>query len=280
MAAPPPTKDWSASQYLKFTTLRTRPVHDLLSQVVPHIASTTPCIYDLGCGPANSTEVVAAAFPSAKITGMDSSPDMLAKARATLPSTEFVLGDLATYEVGEEADLVFSNAVFHWLRSSSRIPTLVRLLEGMKSGGVVAIQLPDNYEEPSHVAMRDTAAMKGVAWSKYFEHAEPGNKMHDDRPDLDPVEKAGAWYDALVTHASDVNVWRTQYSHVLKDVGAIVEWVKGTGLQPFLNRIGNEEAKKAYLAEYERRLSDLYPKMGDGKVLLVYPRLFVVAVRK
>jgi trans-aconitate 2-methyltransferase len=280
MSTPTPAKDWSASQYLKFNTLRTRPVHDLLSQVLPHVSSPTPRIYDLGCGPANSTEVVAAAFPSAKITGMDSSPDMLSKARATLPSAEFVLGDLATFKVEEEPDLLFSNAVFHWLRKEERIPTLVRLFEDMKVGGVVAIQLPDNYDEPSHAAMRDTASMSSAPWSKYFEHAKPGNSTHDARPDLDPVEAATTWYNALIPHAADVNVWRTQYSHVLKDAGAIVEWVKGTGLQPFLNLIEDGEAKKAYLAEYERRLSELYPKMVDGKVLLVYPRLFVVAVRK
>jgi trans-aconitate 2-methyltransferase len=281
MATSPPTKDWSASQYLKFNTLRTRPVHDLLSQVLPHITSSTPRIYDLGCGPANSTEVVAAALPGAKITGMDSSPDMLAKARTTLPSVEFVLGDLSTFEPSQPPDLLFSNAVFHWLRSTERIPTLVRLFKTVQPGGVIAIQLPDNYDEPSHAAMRDTARMQGTEWSKYFERAEPGNKMHKQRPDLDPVESAGAWYDALITHASNVNVWRTQYSHVLKDAAAIVEWVKGTGLQPFLNTMGDDgEARAAFLKEYERRLERVYQRTKDGNVLLVYPRLFVVAVRK
>jgi trans-aconitate 2-methyltransferase len=274
------TKDWSATQYLKFNTLRTRPVYDLVSQVIPHITSPTPQIYDLGCGPANSTEVLHSAFSKAKITGMDSSPDMLTKARATLPSAEFIQGDLATFEPTERADLLFSNAVFHWLRTPTRIPTLLRLFQTLQPGGVLAIQAPDNYNEPSHKAMRDTATMLSAPWSQYFEQAQVGNLQHDQRPDLDPMESTATYYDALIPHATDVNIWRTNYHHVLADAGAIVEWVKGTGLQPFLNMIGDEDAKKAYLAEYEKKLRGSYPKMSDGKVLLVYPRLFVVAVRK
>jgi trans-aconitate 2-methyltransferase len=77
-----------------------------------------------------------------------------------------------------------------------------------------------------------------------------------------------------------VNIWRTTYQHVLKDAGAIVEWVKGTGLQPYLHRITSSSAKEAFLSEYEKKLKDAYPELSDGSVLLAYPRLFVVAVRK
>ena len=235
----------------------------------------------LGCGPGNSTQVLQDAFPSAHITGMDSSPAMLQKARATLPSVDFVRGDLSTYAPNEQADLLFSNAVFHWLRSPHRLPTLVRLFSSLKQGGVVAIQVPDNYHESSHTLMRTVASLPSTPWSQYFASTSIGNLTDPTRPDLDPIEPPAEFYNALIPHAASVNIWRTTYHHVLNDAGAIVEWVKGTGLQPYLNRMGDDDdAKKGFLKEYERKLGEVYGELGDGKVLLGYPRLFVVAVRK
>jgi trans-aconitate 2-methyltransferase len=274
-------KDWSANQYLKFNSQRTRPVHDLIAQIKPHITVPNPRIYDLGCGPANSTSALATTFPDAKITGMDSSPDMLEKARATLPSAEFVHGNLFTFAPRDTPDLLFSNAVFHWLRSSTRIPTLVRLFQTLKPGGVLAIQVPDNYFEPSHAAMRDVALMPGQPWSEIFsKDAHPGRLDAPNRPDLDRIESPQEFYDALLPHAADVDIWRTKYNHVLDDAEKIVQWVKGTGLQPFMNLIEDEEAKKAYLKAYEERLAEKYKKLADGRVMLGYPRLFIVAIRK
>jgi trans-aconitate 2-methyltransferase len=278
----PPKKDWSATQYLKFNNERTRPVYDLVSQIQPHVTTPSPRIYDLGCGPGNSTKVLLDAFPSARITGMDSSADMLEKANTEFSNSDavdFVTGDLATFKVDDGADIVFSNAVFHWLRSQERIPTLTRFFASLKKGSVLAIQVPDNYHEPSHRLMRDTASQPSKPWSSSFSGTKIGVVSDTTRPDLDPIEPPSAFYNALVEHASLVNVWRTKYMHVLKDAGAIVEWVKGTGLQPYLNRIEGEEAKRAFLEEYDMGLKEEYPELVDGKVLLGYPRLFVVAVR-
>lgn len=282
MSSEPPKKDWSAAQYLKFNNERTRAVYDLVSQITPHITNSSPRIYDLGCGPGNSTKVLLDAFPTSTITGMDSSPDMLSKASTLLPDVEFVKGELGTFapKEGEKVDLLFSNAVFHWLRSPTRIPTLTRLFEALSPGGVIAIQVPDNYHERSHALMREVATTPGSPWSSYFADAEVGNLGNAERPDLDPIETPNAFYNALVPHAASVNLWRTNYQHVLKDAGAIVEWVKGTGLQPYLQRMGDEGAKKEFLGEYEKRLAREYGVLEDNKVLLGYPRLFIVAVRK
>jgi trans-aconitate 2-methyltransferase len=211
---------------------------------------------------------------------MDSSSDMLRKARSNLPNIDFVQGDLETFTPDAAPDLLFSNAVVHWLRSSTRIPTLLRLFQTLNPSGVIAIQIPDNYHEPSHSAMRDTASLPSKPWSQYFAHANVGNLQNPDRPDLDPIESSAEFYNALIPHAAHVDIWRTTYSHVLDDAPAIVEWVKGTGLQPFLNLIEDEEAKKGYLREYEGMVRDKYPELGDGKVFLRYPRFFVVAVKK
>ncbi|KAF2831696.1 S-adenosyl-L-methionine-dependent methyltransferase [Ophiobolus disseminans] len=280
MAAQPEKKDWSATQYLKFGNERTRAVHDLLAQVTPHISSPNPRIYDLGCGPGNSTQALLSAFPSARITGMDSSPDMLSKARATLPDVEFVSSDLSTYKPDQAADLLFSNAVFHWLRTDNRIPTLSKLFKNLQPGAVLAIQVPDNYHFPSHTLMRTTACLTNKPWSKYFSSSHIGDTSDSSRPDLDPIEPPSSFYNALSPHASLVNVWRTEYQHVLSDHGAIVEWVRATGLQPYLNCIEDEGAREAFLTEYEERLKGEYERLGDGRVMLGYPRLFVVAVRK
>lgn len=280
MAAPDEQKqDWSASQYLKFSNERTRAVYDLVGQVQLQVRAPSPRIFDLGCGPGNSTGVLRSAFPDAHITGMDSSPDMLNKARSSHPDVEFVPGDLATF-APEGAHVLFSNAVFHWLRTPSRIPTLIRLFESLAPGGVVGIQVPDNYTEASHSLMRTVASLPSQPWSTYFASTRIGDLSDTTRPDLDPIEPPSAYYNALIPHAASVNIWRTNYQHVLADAGAIVEWVKGTGLQPYLNRIEGEEAKKAFLAEYQAKLKEAYPELVDGKVILGYPRLFVVAVRK
>lgn len=264
--------DWSASQYLKFGSERTRPVRDLVAQIPLPKAHR---IVDVGCGPGNSTAVLAARFPDAKISGMDSSQDMLSKAREALPGVEFVEGDLRSYEPEPGADLIFANAVFHWLRTEDRIPTITRLLATQKPGGILAFQVPDNYEEPSHRAMRETALLDGP-WFQYFQ-ALPA----DQRPDFDPVETAADYYNALVPLCERVDIWHTMYQHPLASPGEIVEWVKGSGLQPFLNALPPDHGvREAYLAAYERRIAELYPPLADGKVLLRYPRLFVVATRK
>ncbi|KAF1925296.1 trans-aconitate 2-methyltransferase [Didymella exigua CBS 183.55] len=282
MATAASKKDWNAALYLKFGNERTRPVYDTVNQITQYITTPNPRIYDLGCGPGNSTKVLLDTFPGAKISGMDSSPDMISKAHAALPDVQFELGDLASFKPqdGEEVDLLFSNAVFHWLRSPTRIDTLTRLFKALKKGGVLAIQVPDNYEELSHSLMRDVAKQEDKPWAKYFEDAQIGRLADKSRPDLDPIEPPHEFYNALAPHADKVEIWRTKYGHVLEDAHAIAEWVKGTGLQPYLQRMDDENIKQEYLKAYEEKLKEAYPQLVDGKVLLGYPRLFVLAVRK
>lgn len=276
-ASPSPAQaapDWSAAQYLKFGSERTRAVRDLVANIP---LQSPRRIIDLGCGPGNSTAVLAARYPGAELSGVDSSPDMLARARAALPGVEFARADLHTYRppAGADApDLLFSNAVFHWLRRGDRLPAVLGLLRAQEAGGVFALQVPDNHGEPSHRAMREVAQLEGP-WREYF-RALPA----DRRPDLDPVETPAEWYDALAPLCAKVDVWHVIYQHVMDSPQGIVEWVKGTGLMPFLNVLPSQEVKDAYLKAYEDRLGEVYPKLADGKVMLRYPRLFVVATRK
>ena len=256
------TKDWSAAQYLKFDKERTRPSHDLLAQV----PLTSPGrVIDLGCGPGNSTAVVAAQYPDAGIEGIDTSPDMLDKARKALPRAKFAQGDLATFAPDEPVDLMFSNAVFHWLSFEDRIPTIKRLLQHLRPGGVFAMQVPDNHLEPSHTAMR--AVAEDGPWAELLAQKKPA---------LGPFQTVQELYDELVPLSSSLDIWHTIYQHPVNGHEGVVEWVKGTGLRPFLDPLGAED-RELFLSKYLAKLKELYPVSADGKVLLRYPRLFLVA---
>ncbi|MCD2180895.1 trans-aconitate 2-methyltransferase [Rhizobium sp. GN54] len=253
---------WSAAQYLQFEDERTRPARDLLSQV-PDLPAGT--VYDLGCGPGNSTELLLARFPGHAVTGIDSDADMLAAARRPLPQLAFDFGDLSGWTPPAPAALLYANAVFQWV--PEHLAVLSRLMDHLVPGGVLAVQMPDNRTEPSHVAM-DTVAEDG-RFARYFA------TDHPRRPTLPPPL---AYYDALSAKAARVDIWHTIYNHPMRDAAAIVEWVKGTGIRPYLAKLPAEE-QDGYLEAYRQRIEQDYPRAADGRVLLRFPRLFLVAVR-
>lgn len=263
-------KDWSADQYLKFEEERTRPVRDLLGQVP---VTSPQRVVDLGCGPGNSTSVLLARWPDAHISGMDSSPDMVQKARKTLPQLDFEIDDLTSWTPPraetEPVDVFFSNAVLQWIPHDQRLPLISRFLEMQQSGGVFAFQVPDNYLEPSHAMMRETAG-DGGPWTSV---------LKDRQPALAQFQSTQEIYDHLIPLCQSINIWHTHYYHILDSHEAVVEWVKGTGLRPFIDPL-DEEQRKGFVESYLERLKAVYPVSKDGKVILKYPRLFVVAVKK
>ena len=253
---------WSSAQSLKFEDERTRPARDLLAQVPLESAARA---YDLGCGPANSTELIVARFGADNVTGVDSDPNMLAAARSRLKGTRFIEADLATWQPPEPADLLYANAVFQWV--PDHLGALARLMEGLRSGGVLAVQMPDNLQEPSHVAMEE--ATQDGPWREKFKTKNPKR---------DPLPSPSAYYDRLVPKSNRVDVWHTIYNHPMANTDAVVEWMKGTGLRPYLDTAGADHAE-AFTDAYRARIAKLYTPMADGRVLFRFPRLFVVAVR-
>jgi len=255
-------EDWSARQYLKFEDERTRPPRDLLAQVPlqrPRLA------VDLGCGPGNSTELIVERFPQSEVIGLDSSPDMLRKARERLPQCDFVEADIASWTPDRAADLIFANAVMQWLPDHPAI--LRRLLAALPQGGVLAVQMPDNTREPALKFQQEVG--ESGPWK---DHPEIQAAARDDLP---PPE---AYYDLLKPVASHIDIWHSVYNHVMASPAAIVEWFKGSSLQPFLSPLGAAERDK-FLAAYTEKIAGAYKPRVDGKVLLRFPRLFIVAVR-
>jgi trans-aconitate 2-methyltransferase len=253
---------WSAEQYLKFEDERTRPALDLLAQVP---LATNGAVYDLGCGPGNSTELLVERFAGATVIGLDSDDTMLATAKKRLPGHEFRKADLAGWVPPQPAALLYANAVFQWV--PDHLSVLERLMDHLAPGGVLAVQMPDNLTEPSHALMEETG--QDGAWAPTF----AGGKIRRA-----PLPEPGAYFDRLGPKASRVDVWRTHYHHPLKDAAAIVDWVKSTGLRPYLEAAGPDHAPN-FAAAYLARLEKAYPAMADGRVLLRFPRLFVVAVK-
>jgi trans-aconitate 2-methyltransferase len=254
---------WSSTQYLKFEDERTRPARDLLAQVpLEHVARA----YDLGCGPGNSTELLVARFGAGPVIGLDGDPNMLAAARSRLKGTTFIEADLATWQPPEPADLLYANAVFQWV--PDHLGVLARLMDGLKPGGVLAVQMPDNLQEPSHLAMEE-AARQGP-WQARFAKRNPKR---------DTLPAPAAYFERLAPKSSRVDVWHTIYNHPMENADAVVEWMKGTGLRPYLDAAGAEHAD-AFTEAYRERIAALYRPMVDGRVLFRFPRLFVVAVRE
>lgn len=253
---------WDATLYLKYEDERTRPARDLLARV-PIVEASL--IFDLGCGPGNSTKLLAARFPNAKIIGIDSSAEMLQRARHTLPDVSFQMADLATWRPERPADLIFAIAVFQWV--PDHLAVLRALIEALPSGGVLAVQVPDNLAEPVQVLIRETA--EEGPWAKKLIRAEATRE---------PIPVPAVYYELLRPLCRHIDIWHTIYHHVLVDAPAIVEWMMGTGLRPYLALLDESECQ-AFLTAYTERISAAYPARADGRVLLPFPRLFLVAVR-
>jgi trans-aconitate 2-methyltransferase len=251
--------DWSARQYTKFEDERSRPARDLIARIPnPDVRTAV----DLGCGPGNSTEALLARYPGARVTGVDTSPDMLETAAARLPHVAFERADIAAWSGAARYDVLLANASLQWVPDHAGL--FPRLIDRLKPGGSLAVQMPDNLDEPSHRLMREVAA--AGPWRALL--ADAGAARAERHP--------AGWYHAMLRDRAAVDIWRTTYFHALAGPDAIVEWLKGTGLRPYLAPLDEAQAS-AFLAAYRAAVAAAYPALADGTVLLPFPRLFIVA---
>ncbi|HEX7007303.1 MAG TPA: trans-aconitate 2-methyltransferase [Alphaproteobacteria bacterium] len=252
--------EWSPSQYLKFADERTRPAADLLARVP---LAAPAAIVDLGCGPGNSTELLARRWPDARLIGVDSSAAMLAQAASDHPEWIWEQADIAVWSPAAPVDLIFANAALHWVPDHGTL--LPRLFGHVASGGALAVQMPRNFDAPSHALMRRVA--DAPRWRRRLAGVVGR-----------PVAEPAAYYDLLAPLARRLDLWESEYMHVLDGVDAILEWVRGTGLRPYLDPLDPAE-REAFTDRYLAALADAYPRAADGKVLFPFKRLFLVAMR-
>jgi len=256
---------WDPTQYSQFEAERTQPVIDLLSHI-PQVPAGP--VIDLGCGPGNSTELLARLCESNPVQGIDSSEEMVERARARVPEAHFEVAriqDWAERESGGEGfGVVLSNAALHWLPDHDAL--FPRLLACLRENGVLAVQMPRNFDAPSHTCAHAVARLE--AWrSRLAElHTAP------------PVGEPAYYHDLLAPRAQTVSIWETIYVHCFEDAEAIVQWTLGTALRPYLDRLEASE-HKSFLDAYRAEIQRAYPKRASGLVLMPFRRLFLVAVR-
>ncbi|QNP49418.1 trans-aconitate 2-methyltransferase [Diaphorobacter aerolatus] len=259
-------QDWNPQLYSRYEDERTRPARELLARVP---LSNPSHVVDLGCGPGNSTELLVARFPNARVTGVDNSKAMLESAAKRLPGVDFVAADIKDWVPGSATDpapdLIYANAALQWVGEHETL--IPRLFNALAPGGVLAVQMPDNRAEPTHRNMRELAAE-----SPYRQVIGDVSRL---RTDLLGIQQ---YYDLLAREAAQVDVWHTVYQHPLESAAAIVEWVRSTGLKPFVDPL-SDVLRAEFLASYEERIDTEYPVRSDGKRLLAFPRMFIVAQR-
>jgi trans-aconitate 2-methyltransferase len=205
-------------------------------------------------------------FPEAAVIGIDSSADMIEAARKRLPCIDFEMADIEALPNPGPFDVILANAALQWVPDHEAL--LPRLIGKLASGGSLAVQIPDNLEEPAHLLMREIAA--DGPWADKVSEASSARAAR---------RSADWYYDVLHRHASVIDIWRTTYHHLLAGgAAAVVEWFKGTGLRPFIDPL-DESERSTFLARYERAIARAYMALPDGAVLLPFPRLFFVATR-
>ena len=247
---------WNPDHYLQFRSERGQPCLDLIARIPGEMAT----IADLGCGPGNSTAMLLARWPEARVIGIDNSKEMLEKAAASDASVEWLEGDVSSWRPQAKIDLIFSNATFQWVKGQRRI-----LPELLTSCRVFAMQIPFHVQSPAH------RAMGWLCEDPRFD------KWLTPKPEPFEILTPGGYYDLLEGPGRRLEIWQATYFHRLATAEGIVEFLGATGLRPFLDRLPEEERQR-FREAFGESVAELYPPQADGKVLFPFPRLFVVSV--
>ncbi len=250
---------WDPDRYLTYADERGRAFVDLLARVD---ATAPQHVVDLGCGPGNLTALLAARWPGAEVRGVDSSPEMVARARESHPELGFEVGDLRDWRPESPVDVLVSNATLQWV--TGHLDLLPALLEAVRPGGRLAFQVPGNFDEPSHTIRAELAAAAPYA-------------AHTSGVAVPSSHDPGTYLDVLAGLGCEVDAWETTYLHVLRGEDPVFTWVSGTGARPTLQALPGD-LRAGFEREYRARLRAAYPER-EGRVVLPFRRIFVVATR-
>jgi len=253
---------WDAELYLKFSSERTRPSVDLAARVaIPDPGR----IIDLGCGPGNSTTVLGQRWPKAHITGLDNSSDMIAAASRSYPQYEWIVGDISAWSAGIAFDVVFSNAALQWV--PGHVSLIPHLFAQVAPGGALAVQIPSHFNSCLHQEILETA--DDPSWRHLMRPAL--NAMTKEPPSL--------YYNLLRPLAEQLDMWETEYYHVVDSPQSIIEWFRGTSLRPYLAALEDEAQRQRFEEMLLERYTRAYLPQNDGRILFLFRRLFIIAYR-
>lgn len=249
---------WNPEVYLAFADQRGRPFYDLLARVG---APAPRRVVDLGCGPGNLTATLAQRWPDAVIEAWDSSPDMVAAARGR--GLDARVGDVREWVPAPDTDVVVSNATLHWVPDHGAL--MVRWARQLRAGSWIAVQVPGNFDAPSHRSVRELVSRH--RWAELL-----GDSIFDARPVEDPIGYAALLADA----GCAVDAWETTYLHEFSGENPVLDWISGTALRPVRNRLGDAEWEE-FRAALTPLLNAAYPRRPDGRTFFPFRRIFVVA---
>ncbi|WP_300685677.1 methyltransferase domain-containing protein [Acutalibacter sp. 1XD8-36] len=253
--------DWNARQYLKFKNDRTQPAIDLVARLNCDAPAKA---LDVGCGPGNSTAVLKARFPKARVIGADFSENMVETAKKDNPELEFIRCDISADidSLPHDFDIVFSNACLQWVPDHPSL--LPRLMSLLKPGGFLAVQIPMNYQEPIHRIIESTISYS--PWTELIPYMRLFHTLSQEQ-----------YFDILSDISTDFTIWQTTYLHRLPSHQAIMEWYSSTGLRPYLDAAVTKEARGDFYQEVFRQVRDEYPVQKNGEVIFRFPRFFFIA---
>lgn len=253
---------WNPETYLKYSGIRFRPALDLIEHVPLERCES---IFDLGCGTGHLAQILQERWPAARVSGVDSSPEMLSHARSEFPKLDFVQADVRSWRADTSPDLLFSNATFQWVPGHEQL--FPSLLAQARPGGVLAIQMPRHIDDPSHLLMLETAL--DPRWRSRLE-------LHTHRLVVHTPEDYWRW---LSPHSSRVDIWETIYQHELDGENPVVEFFRGSQLRPYVQALPEAEAKE-FVDAYAKKAARAYPQQANGKTLFSMRRIFIIAERR
>jgi trans-aconitate 2-methyltransferase len=255
---------WDPGVYRRFGTERARPFEDLLARVG---AARPRSVVDLGCGPGELTATLADRWPAARVNGIDSSPEMIERARRLGSRVGFAVGDVREFSPGPDVDVLVGNAVLQWVPGHARL--LTDWARALPSGAWLAVQVPGNFDAPSHRELRAVAAEPGFA-------GDVGHLMRDA-----PVDDPTGYAVLLTAAGCTVDAWETTYVHQLPEDPdhpadhPVLRWMEGTALRPVRAAL-DDDRWQAFRVHLQDRLKQAYP-VRDGLVFFPFRRIFVVA---
>jgi trans-aconitate 2-methyltransferase len=251
---------WDPAQYSRFAAERDRPFFDLTSRID---AIAPRHVVDIGCGQGHLTARLAQRWPQASVEGFDSSPEMIADA-AGLPGVTFSVADAANWQPPADVDVIVSNAALQWVPDHQQL--IARWSSALPGGGWVAVQVPGNFDLPSHALMRRLAGEK--QWA---------TKLQGVLRHTDAVGMPESYAKVLLDAGLDADVWETTYVHVLPGDDPVLEWIRGTGLRPILAALSPPDAEE-FETQLAAELRRAYPQ-GPHGTLFPFRRVFAVGRR-